>query len=74
MKVVNQIATDFWGAFNCSDNDGDSRLYKIIHFYELKLKAAFLMLLRYISTLYSSFYCLWETTVSSFKFRTLIPK
>jgi hypothetical protein len=74
MKVVNQIATAFWGIFNFSDDDRDSRLYSIIYFYELKLKVAFLMLLCYISTQYSSFYCLWETTVSSFKFQILIPK
>lgn len=73
-KVVNQIATAFWGVFSCSDDDGDSRLYRIIHFYELKLKAAFLMLSCYISTLYSSSDCLWETTVSSFKLWILIPK
>ena len=28
-KVVNQTAAAFWDVFNCTDDDGDSRLYKI---------------------------------------------
>jgi hypothetical protein len=74
IRKVNQIATAFWDVFSCSDDDGDSRLYRIIHLYELKLKAAFLMLLCYISIVYSSFDCLWKTTVASFKFWIPIPK
>jgi hypothetical protein len=43
----------------CSDDDGDCRLYRIIHFYELilKLKPAVLLLLCYVSIMCSSFVC-----------------
>jgi hypothetical protein len=53
----------------CSDDDGDSRLYRIIHFYELilKLKPAFLLLLCCVSVMHSSFVC-GEQLLQVFKF------
>jgi hypothetical protein len=59
----------------CSDDDGDSRLYRIINFYELilKLNPAFLLLLCYVSIMRSSFVC-GQQLFQVFKFRNTHSK
>ena len=51
----------------CSDDDGDSRLYKITYVYELtvKLKPVVPPLLCYVSIVHSSFQCLCAAAVSN---------
>jgi hypothetical protein len=62
-RFLTRMLLPFGMCLICSDGVGDSRLHRIIHFYELslKLKSVFLLLLCYVSSVYSYSHCLWAT-------------